>query len=122
MGHQTTAARRPLSFNSLDQVMPDVDRLLPGYTKVGNWSLGQICNHLCIMIVGSVEGIPDKVPWIVRKTIAPVFWRRMVKTGQMPEGIKIPEKYRPKPDLDDRAEVEALRAALRLFAAHPGPM
>ena len=40
----------------------------------------------------------------------------------MPEGLKLPEVVLPKPGLDARAEAEALRAALRLFAAHTGPM
>ena len=38
--------RRALSFATLDGVMPDVDHLLTGHTTVGQWSLGQICNHL----------------------------------------------------------------------------
>ncbi|MFI5459648.1 MAG: DUF1569 domain-containing protein [Isosphaerales bacterium] len=40
------AGRRELSFASLDEVMPDVERLLAGHATVGQWSLGQICNHL----------------------------------------------------------------------------
>ena len=40
------ASRRALTFESLDRVMPDVDRLLEGHTTVGTWTLGQICNHL----------------------------------------------------------------------------
>ena len=34
------AKRRTLAFDSLDQVMPEVDRLLEGYTLGGNWTLG----------------------------------------------------------------------------------
>jgi hypothetical protein len=121
MAQTTTAARRPLAFASLDQVIPDVDRLLQGHTTVGRWSLGQICNHLTGAFVGSVEGFPRKAPWLVRKAVGPIILRRLLGTGRMAEGIKLPEGMRPKPGLDDRAEAEALRAALRLFAAHPGP-
>jgi hypothetical protein len=115
------AARRNLSFTSLDRVMPDVDRLLEGHTTVGNWSLGQICNHLATAIVGSVEGYPVRAPWIVRKTIGRVKRRQVLDSGTIPEGAKLPEKYLPKPGLDARAEAEALRAALMVFAGNTRP-
>lgn len=118
----TTALRRPLAFASLDRVMPDVDRLLEGHRTVGQWSLGQICNHLTQSITWTVEGFPPLAPWIVRKTIGPIMVRRMLKTGRSPEGIKLPAAYLPKPGLDDRAEAEALKAALWHFASHTGPL
>jgi hypothetical protein len=115
-------ARRPLSFSSLAEVMPEVDRLLEGHTTVGRWSLGQICNHLTISLIGSVEGIPVKAPWLVRKTLGVVVKRRILATGQMRAGVRIPERFWPRPGLDARAEAEALRGALRLYSAHTGPM
>lgn len=114
--------RRELSFNSLDEVMTEVDRLLLGHQTVGNWSLGQICNHLTDAITGTMDGFPMKAPWIVRKTIGPFLCQRIIKKGKFPNGIKVPEHLAPKPGLDARAEAEALRAAIRLFASHPGPM
>jgi hypothetical protein len=119
-----TAARRALDFDTLDRVMPDVDRLMErGYTSVGKWTLGQVCNHLSKSLAASVDGYPmKKAPWLLRKTFAPIFLNKMLKTGVMPEGLKGPEFLMPKPDLDDRAEVEALRATLGLFARHNGPM
>ena len=33
--------RRTLTFARLDDVMPEVDRLLAGYEAIGMWSLGQ---------------------------------------------------------------------------------
>jgi hypothetical protein len=115
-------ARRPLRFSTLAEVMPDVDRLLSGHTTVGSWSLGQICNHLTIGIVGSVDGYDGRAPWLVRKTVGAFVKRQLLATGQMRTGIKVPEKFLPRPGLDDRAEAEALRAALGLFSAHSGPM
>jgi hypothetical protein len=40
----------------------------------------------------------------------------------MDEGVKLPKEFLPRPGLDARAEAEALRAALRLYAAHAGPV
>jgi hypothetical protein len=113
--------RRDLSFSRLDEVMPDVDRLMAGYRRVGNWSLGQMCNHLSNALSHTIEGFPVRAPWIVRMTIAPLVKRQIFRTGRMREGIKVPEAVLPKPDLDDRAEAEALRATLRLYADAAGP-
>src|SRR4051794_21925733 len=115
-------SRRALRFASLDQVMPDVDRLLEGHTTVGRWSLGQICSHLSKTICYTVEGFPTKAPWLVRKTVGPLIVRRILATGRFPEGIKLPKRSLPSPDADARAEAEALRAALRVLAYHSGPL
>ncbi|MGE5755043.1 MAG: DUF1569 domain-containing protein [Planctomycetaceae bacterium] len=116
------AERRTLTFARLDQVMPDVDRLLEGHETAGRWSLGMICNHLGSAIQGSIAGFPGRAPWLVRKTIAPFAKRKVLRAGRMGEGVKVPEAYLPKPGLDARAEAEALRAALRLYAAHSDPL
>jgi hypothetical protein len=113
--------RRALTFDSLDRVMPDVDRLLQGHSMIGHWSLGQICSHLTRGIVGSVDGFPRKAPWIVRATIGPMILRRILSGGRMKEGIKLPPEALPKPESDARAEAEALRAAIAGFSAHTGP-
>jgi Protein of unknown function (DUF1569) len=118
----TTATRRPLTFDTLDRVMPDVDRLMAGHTTVGNWTLGQICNHLTIGLIGSIDGMDLRVPWVLRKLVAPLVLRRILSAGSMGEGVKVPPALLPKSEVDDRAEVEALRAALQMFAAHSGPM
>jgi hypothetical protein len=114
--------RRSLTFASLDEVMPDVDRLLEGHTTVGRWSLGQICNHLAGALRGSVKGIRFRAPWLIRQTVGRLARQRVLKSGRMATGVKIPEEFTPRPGLDARAEAEALRSALRLFNEHSGPM
>jgi Protein of unknown function (DUF1569) len=114
--------RRPLSFTSLAEVMPDVDRLLRGHRTVGKWSLGQICNHLAGSLIYSVEGFPGKAPWLIRKLIGSRAKRDLFRKGRMDEGMKLPEKFLPRPGLDPRAEAEALRGALNVYSAHAGPL
>jgi len=116
--------RRTLRFNSLDDVMPEVDRLLGGgHQTIGKWSLGQICNHL----TGAVElsmarvDVASFAPWPVQATVGKVLKRLVLGRGRLPDGVKLPEKYEPLAGLDARTEVDALRAALRSFAEHPGP-
>jgi hypothetical protein len=116
------SARRNLSFDSLDRVMPDVDRLLEGHKTVGNWTLGQICNHLAGAVRFSVEGMPFRFPWIMRVAVAPMVKGSLFRTGKMREGIKLPARALPKPGLDDRAETEALRATLNYYAGVTEPL
>jgi hypothetical protein len=116
--------RRPLTFASLDEVMPDVDRLLRGHTTVGNWSLGQICSHLAQALHFTIDGFPAeaRLPWIIRATIGRFLLWRILRTGRFVEGMRMPRKYEPVPGVDARVEAESLRAALQRFAAHSGPL
>jgi hypothetical protein len=117
-------ARRSLTFASLDEVMPDVDRLLRGHTTVGNWSLGQICGHLAQAINRTIDGFPlqTRAPWLIRKTIGRFLVWRMLRTGRFVEGMKAPAECQPAPAADARVEAESLRAALRRLATHSGPL
>jgi Protein of unknown function (DUF1569) len=116
------AERRPLEFSSLTEVMPEVDRLLERHRTGGNWSLGQICNHLSDSLIYSVNGFGVKAPWLIRMTLGRIFKRQLFQSGQMRAGIKLPEKFLPKNGLDSRAEAEALRAALERYSAHAGSL
>jgi hypothetical protein len=113
--------RRTLEFARLDEVMPEVDRLLAGHTTVGNWSLGQVCNHLAGGIQKSVDGYEVQAPWLVRTTIGRVVKKKILGERRIQPGIKTAESLVPKPGLDDRAEAEALRASIAYYLTHPEP-
>ncbi len=115
-----TAARRALTFASLDEIMPDVERLLAGHVTVGRWSLGQICNHLELAIRLSMDGAPERAPWLVRRAFGPVALRLSFWLGRMPQGVKVPEIYLPRPGLDASREADALRAAIKRFGSFTG--
>src|SRR5581483_7303329 len=116
------AGRRELTFASLDEVTPDVERLLAGHVTLGNWSLGQICHHLAMALRMSMDGVPVKASWLVRRTFGAVARRLLLRGGRMPKGIRVPEVYLPKPGLDAACEGEALQAALERFRSHAGPL
>jgi hypothetical protein len=99
--------------------MPEVDRLLQGHSTIRNWNLGQICSHLAGAFKGSVEGFPMRPPWIIRVLFGKVAKTKILGSGKMAEGIKLPEAVLPKPGLDARAEAEALRAAVAYYVDHP---
>jgi hypothetical protein len=113
--------RRTLEFARLEDVMPDVDRLLTGHRMTGNWSLGQVCNHLAGVIRLSVEGSETRAPWLIRATIGRSQKAKILGEGRMKTGFQLPEAFLPRPGLDDRAEAEALRATIAHYLAHPGP-
>jgi hypothetical protein len=118
------AARRPLTFASLDEVKPDVERLLRGHMTVENWSLGQLWSHLAQAFRFTMDGFPPeaRLPWVIRQTVGRFLLWRILRTGRFVEGMRMPRKYEPVPGTDARTEAEALRAALRRFAAHAGPL
>jgi hypothetical protein len=115
--------RRELSFKNLQEIMPDVDRLMDGgYTTVGNWTLGQMCNHLALAMRCTVEGFTVPVPWHVRNILGRIARWQILRTRSMGAGHQGPAALMPKSGLDDRAEVEALRATMKMYTAAPGPL
>jgi hypothetical protein len=117
-----TAGRRKLTFASLGEVMPDVKRLLAGHTVVGRWTLAQVCNHLATTIGFSLDGVPRKAPWLVRRT-AGVFFRLLVLgRGWFPEGVTVPAVFLPQAVLEAADEVRALRDAIERFLSYRGEL
>jgi hypothetical protein len=114
--------RRSLDFHSFDEVIADLDRLQTGYEKGGNWSLGQICNHIGIFVRGSMDGFTTPRPPLFVRLIGPLLVRRMLKKRSMPEGIKLPSHFLPKDASDDAREIQALKDLLRRFDQHRGPV
>src|SRR3954452_20325523 len=50
-----TPGRRTLRYESFDEAMTDVERLLEGHRTVGDWSLARICNHLAAVLRRHVD-------------------------------------------------------------------
>jgi Protein of unknown function (DUF1569) len=99
---ETSMERRHLDFQDLDAVSTEVERLQRvGYTKVGNWDLGQCCEHLAKSMKSSVDGFQSRAPWLLRVFVAPIFKRRMFKTRKMPAGIKGPAELMPAAQVDE---------------------
>jgi hypothetical protein len=87
------ADHRKLHFDSIDQLMAEVDRLVEaeraGRLKhLGNWTLGQTLGHVACWAEYSYTGAPLKVPffikWIVR------LRKKRFLYGPMTPGVRIP--------------------------------
>ena len=115
--------RRPLSFDRIDQIMPDVDRLLAGHATVGGWTLGQICDHLARSIKIGLRGrrAPATPPEPTPEQDA--ARRLFFRTAPIPAGRQIPvAALAPEPDADPAASAESLRGALDRLASLARPL
>jgi hypothetical protein len=88
------AQRRELMFHSIDEVLREVDALLEGaragrVKTCGNWTLGQILNHLAAWAEYSYTGMPMKVPWFVRLLLR--GRRHKFINEPMRAGVRIPK-------------------------------
>ena len=116
-----TPGRRTLGYESLDDVMPDVERLLEGHTTVGTWSLAQICRHLAT-VMRRVVDLPASTPHDASRWVGEEQKRQFFESGVVPEGIPISPRLLPGEALDDREEAEGLRQAIAHYKASPGPV
>ena len=106
--------RRKLHFDNVEQVMADIDVLhRDGYQRLGNWSLGEMCDHFSIFAEKSLDKFDTKVPWLFRQTIGRIIFP-FILAGKIPKGIKAPPEMEPKkPTSDDPTlSIERLRKAL----------
>jgi hypothetical protein len=115
--------RRSLDFQTIDEVIADVDRLhRKGYRQGGNWNLAQACDHLAIFVRCSMDGFTGPpAPWYVRLA-APLITRWMLKKRRMPEGYQAPAELMPRTEADETREVEELKQQLRRFSTYQGPL
>ncbi len=77
----STVARRKLRFESIDEVLADVDKVVAAahagtLEQLGNWKPGQVMAHLAAWIEYGYVGYPLKTPWFIRMILRltlPVF-------------------------------------------------
>ena len=112
--------RRNLRFESFDEVMPDVERLLEGHATVGDWTLAQICNHLSMILRRHVD-LPASTTFDPADRIPEERKRLVLETGVLPQGITPPPGMLPESVGSDREEAEGLRRAIAYYLASPGP-
>ncbi len=86
--------RRKLRFDSLDQLLGELDRIQQAHESdriklQGNWSLGQILSHIAAWIEYGYVGYPVKPPPFFFRWILKLMLGKYLKSG-MPSGVKIP--------------------------------
>jgi hypothetical protein len=116
-----TPGRRSISYNSLDDVMPDVEWLLKGHSAVGNWSLAQICRHLAT-VMRRVVDLPASTPQDPSRWVGKDQKRQVFESGTLPEGLPGPQEVIPGETSGDRDEAEGLRQAIAYYQSSSGPV
>ena len=81
--------RRELHFNSVEEILADVERLAKGDIRpLGNWSAGQILKHLAVVMNASIDGPGFRLPWYMR--LLGRIIRKRVLNGPMSAGFQLP--------------------------------
>jgi hypothetical protein len=113
---------RQLNLVEYSDVADEIALLLSqDYEPLGQWSLGQVCDHLSYYYRGSLDGFDFKLPWLVRTFVGPFFLRRILSTGTMKPGLQTIPASVPKGDVNEESAInEALRLLERLDRP-PGP-
>ncbi len=118
MSETAVKQRRIVQYSSMSAFRSDVEKLAAGkYETVGNWSFGQIMQHLAIGIAGSFDGFPFQAPWLVRTLVAP-FMKKSLLTQPMKAGFKLPKSaapYLPSDEITTEEGLKQLQAALDRF-------
>jgi hypothetical protein len=116
-----TPGRRTISYDTLDDVMPDLEQLLQGHTTVGTWSLAQICRHVAT-VMRRVVDLPASTPQDPSQRVGEDQKRQVFESGMIPEGLPGPPEVMPAQALGEREEAEGLRQAIAYYKASPGPV
>lgn len=92
-----TAPRRDVRYQTMEDFERDLDRveaaLASGRLRTsGNWSAGQVLEHLAKFAQCAFDGFPSRAPWIIRKMIILMFKRKIMSGEPMPAGYKIPRQ------------------------------
>ncbi|MCA9290993.1 MAG: DUF1569 domain-containing protein [Phycisphaerales bacterium] len=86
-----TAARRTLHFESLDDLLADVDAAGDAPGSTGNWTAAQNVEHVSRLIGGSFDGFDAKGPLLIRLLLK--VMRGSVLNRPMKPGIKLPANF-----------------------------
>ncbi len=103
--------RRTIQFDSLDEVLADVENLQRlGYEKVGNWTLGQMCNHLA----GSVNLTMSKPIQLIPRFLQRIAIQTFLSLAFLGKfgnaiGLRLPTSLPQKQPMDDTVGAQRLK-------------
>lgn len=87
--------RRSVRYESLDELLADARRLSgSGVRTLGNWSPGQVYEHLARSFDGSIDGVGFSIPAPARWMMSLLFKRKFLKK-EIPAGFKSTDPFIP---------------------------
>ena len=118
--------RREVHYASLDELLADAQRCASGKVRtLGNWSPGQIYEHLARSFDTSIDGSGFSIPAPVRWLMTLLMKRKFLKKG-IPAGFKAPPEQIAVESITAEEGLESLRTAIARQkkeperAIHPG--
>jgi hypothetical protein len=117
---QAPPRRVGLVFNSVDDVIADVQKLRKGWEQTaGQWTLPQICWHLEIAMRTSMTPVQNPVETPEQTANKPRL-QALLAAGKITGFIPAPERAVPPADAGDAA-IDAFLATLEKYKTFPGP-
>ncbi len=122
-------SRRVLRFTTLEEMLTEAQALATGSVRtLGNWSLGQILDHISVWLEFTLDGFPLTIPWYVRWVARP-FRGYLVRSAMKP-GFRWSEReaklVTPQREISTEEGLAHLRRAVARWRAepqrHPSPL
>ena len=108
--------RRQVSYGSFDDVLEDAELLLKGpYITLGNWSLGQILQHLADSVDFTFDGFGFRMN-ILMRIYGTLFLKKRIIERSFPVGLILPKRAQSLLPADDVDAAEAFADLKRAFA------
>ena len=118
MSAKSSGSRRTVRYATLSDIIQDAEQVIGNHHTVGNWTFGQICQHLAKSMNASFDGFGFQAPWFARWFIAP-FVKNSLLIKPMKPGFKIPASGKMLLPDDNVSAAEGLRqisAAIERFS------
>ncbi len=111
--------RRPVRYESLEDLLAEAERFATAEVRpLGNWSQGQIYEHLAISLNASIDGVGFSIPAPIR-FIMSLLYKKKFLTNELPAGYKSTDKFVPSEDAKVQDALESLRAAIERQKQEP---
>jgi hypothetical protein len=85
--------RRQLHFNNIEDILADVNHLADSreIRALGNWTPGQVFQHVATVMNKSIDGFDRHLPWPLRFGLR-LFMKNRVLYKPMAPGFKLPKR------------------------------
>ncbi|QQE10251.1 DUF1569 domain-containing protein [Planctomycetota bacterium] len=111
--------KRGLRFEAVEDMITEAEALLAdGYDMVGEWTLGQNCEHLRMTLEKSVSGFGFELGFPMNLVVKMVVSKGKIFREGFKPGFKLKGRFKvmiPSDGLDDGEEVAKLREAVEQF-------
>lgn len=112
--------RRKLHFSKIDEALADARAMAATpHTQLGNWSLGEICDHLAKSLDSATDDNQFR-PGLFLRLLGPLVRNRMINQPMSP-GFRMPQGmkpiFMPTSDAETNESLPRLQKAIERFNA-----